>query len=491
MRKAATTVAHVLILLLVLGAVGKEFTVFPLEVRQQVIGAGAAVTGASAFNLMTKLTKAQRVATLRKLFSPTEPGGAAFSVIRISIGSCDFDSRNFSLDDIPETQQDDFELAHFSLAAYEPHVIPVLKLILEINPAVYIIASPWSAPAWMKVPRTLFGGTLNSSSAVRTAYAAYFRKFVEQLELTYKIHVSAVTVQNEPRYETNLYPSMKLTPADEEEMALLIAQQFQQLPGTRNTKVIVYDHNWDDPEYPVAVFRNSTVNSDSTIIGAAFHCYAGDVSGQAVFHQAFPNKTIFFTECSGGQWAPDFASDLLWDVKTLVAGVFRNWAATVLKWNIALDENFGPHLPSACDNCRGVVTIGNDNNVTFNEDFYSMAHLSYPLADAVRATRVASIGGDELALSVVRQGARGVLSLSNVLIVANSGSAEHTVVTVLGLFGACTVNTTMPAQSVGTFVWPIQEATAEPAGQVQWTVTTGDQTQLLQPQPPLTFTCKA
>lgn len=33
--------------------------------------------------------------------------------------------------------------------------------------------------------------------------------------------------------------------------------------------------------------------------GVAFHCYAGNVEQQNDWHNAYPNKELYFTECTG------------------------------------------------------------------------------------------------------------------------------------------------------------------------------------------------
>src|SRR2546422_10058598 len=79
------------------------------------------------------------------------------------------------------------------------------------------------------------------------------------------------------------------------------------------------------------------------IAGVAWHCYAGDVSAQTLVHDAHADKDAYFTECSGGGWAPNFADNLKWFVRTLIIGSTRGWAKGVLLWNLALDEHDGPH----------------------------------------------------------------------------------------------------------------------------------------------------
>ena len=57
--------------------------------------------------------------------------------------------RVFTYDDVPPGEQDP-TLAQFSLGPDRADVIPVLKQILAINPKINLLASPWTAPSWMK-----------------------------------------------------------------------------------------------------------------------------------------------------------------------------------------------------------------------------------------------------------------------------------------------------------------------------------------------------
>ena len=76
------------------------------------------------------------------------------------------------------------------------------------------------------------------------------------------------------------------------------------------------------------------------LAGTAFHCYSGDPERQSILHDAFPQKDIYFTECSGslsGDPATTFPDTLHWHTRFLTVGAVRNWAKTVITWNLALD----------------------------------------------------------------------------------------------------------------------------------------------------------
>ena len=50
------------------------------------------------------------------------------------------------------------------------------------------------------------------------------------------------------------------------------------------------------------------------------------------------------TECSGGDWAPVWTDNFVWDLRHLFVGALNNRAEGSLKWNLILDENHGPAL---------------------------------------------------------------------------------------------------------------------------------------------------
>jgi glucosylceramidase len=111
-------------------------------------------------------------------------------------------------------------------------------------------------------------------------------------------------------------------------------------------------------------------------------------------HDVAPSKAIWFTECSGGSWSPDFATNLGWDSSTLLIGALQNWAETVLFWNIALDPNGGPH-DGGCSNCRGVLTVDGDT-VSRNVEFDELAELSSAVdPGAVRVASTPTVDGVE------------------------------------------------------------------------------------------------
>jgi glucosylceramidase len=177
----------------------------------------------------------------------------------------------------------------------------------------------------------------------------------------------------------------------------------------------------------------------------AWHCYAGDVSAQDNVHSAYPSKDAYFTECSGGGWAPVWADNLKWFVGTLIIGSTRGWAKGVALWNLALDENGGPHL-GGCGNCRGVITINSRNGfVTRNVEYYALAHASqFVRPGAHRIASTPNVGGlQSVAFKNADDG-------SKVLIVLNTTTAE---VSFAVHFGGNAILYALPAGAVVTLRW--------------------------------------
>ena len=342
-------------------------TVDTTQRYQGIDGFGYALTGGSAWAINQKLNAAQRDSLLRELFL-TDGNNIGISYLRVSIGGSDLDDHVFTYDDLPKGKTDP-ELKHFNLSLDTVNLIPVLKEILAINPDIKIMGSPWTPPVWMKTNGLPKDGRLKT--AYYDAYANYFAKYVQAMAKE-GITIDAVTIQNEPENPKNT-PSLLM---NAQEQALFIKKHlgpaFQR--AAIKTKIIVFDHNCDHPEYPISILNDT--EAKPYIDGSAFHMYVGEIDALSKVHDAHPDKNIYFTE----QWTSgngEFAGDLNWHIKTLIIGATRNWSRTVLEWNLASDENFDPHTSDGgCDICQGALTIGESNNVTRKVSYYIIAHAS-------------------------------------------------------------------------------------------------------------------
>lgn len=342
---------------------------------QQIDGFGAALTDSSAY-LFAGLPEKQRHEVLTELFAKNKSN---FSMIRVPLGASDFALNNYTYDDVAH----DIQLNHFSIDHDRKYIIPVLQEIKEINPDVQIIATPWSAPWWMKTNESYFGIAHNETGTLRHEMLPVYANYLTKALVAYResgIEINYLTLQNEPLHAPDNYGGMYMTATQQHEFISYLATAFEhermQHKTAISTKVLAYDHNWDHQEYPAQVLQNLPAHANSIVAGTAYHCYGGDVSAQTATHDLFPQQKIFMTECSGGDWATNFNDNLIWDMDNLFIGVLNNWGNGSTKWNLALDQNHGPYV-GGCTNCRGLLTINTGTNqVNYNEDFYSTASMS-------------------------------------------------------------------------------------------------------------------
>ena len=332
---------------------------------QSIDGFGFALTGGSAGHIM-QMSAAARAALLKDLFT-TDSTHIGASFLRVSIGASDLNDHAFSYDDLPAGQTDT-ALAHFDLGPDMKDVVPVLKQILDIAPTIKILGSPWSAPAWMKTNHDTRGGSLLPQ--YESAYARYLVQYIVAMQ-EQGIGVGFITVQNEPLHPGN-NPSMYMPAAQQAEFIKNhLGPALQQ--ALLDTKIIIYDHNADHPEYPLSILDDPQARQ--YVDGSAFHLYGGKIEALSAVHDSFPDKNLYFTE----QWVGgpgNFSKDIPEHIRQLIIGATRNWCKTVIEWNLAADSVYQPHTDrGGCDRCLGAVTIDGDR-VRRNPAYYIIAHAS-------------------------------------------------------------------------------------------------------------------
>lgn len=342
-----------------------QLTINPAVKYQEMDGFGYSLTGGSALH-MAKMSAPARTALLQELFG-TGAGSIGVSYLRISVGASDLDELVFSYDDLPAGQTD-VTLEKFDLGYDKKYLIPVLKEILAISPNIKILASPWSPPVWMKDNGDTRGGSLKPE--YYPAYAAYLVKYIQEMKKN-GINIDALTVQNEPLHPGN-NPSL-LMPADAQKVFVRDHLGAAFSKNNIHTKIIIYDHNADRPDYPISILDDA--KAAQYIDGSAFHLYGGTVDAISKVHEAHPDKNLYFTE----QWvgAPgNFKKEFNWHIENLIIGAPRNWCKTVLEWNLAADTKQDPHTDrGGCDRCLGAITIDGDN-VTREPAYYIIAQAS-------------------------------------------------------------------------------------------------------------------
>jgi glucosylceramidase len=385
---------------------------------QTMLGFGASLTE-SAAHLIMGLPAEQRGRLLDDLFAPAD--GIGLNYVRVAIGSSDFVAA--------------LPFAEFDVARDEGAVLPILRAAKRRNPELRIMASPWSAPSRMKDSGRLEGGSLRWDAL--EAYAEYLVEFVRAYARA-GVRVDDLTVQNEPKLATS-YPSMTMTA--EQQAALMQVLDTKLTAAALDTRLFAFDHNWDDPGYPLEVFARAS--GVRRLAGAAFHCYAGEPEAQADIRAV--GKHVLETECSGtDSGATTFGDTLRWQVERLVIRGPRSGAETVMTWNLALDSRGGPEHGTCGTRCNGVVEIAGDG-YRHNAEYYVLAHASRFVERGARRVETRSAPGSPLQ-HVAFQNPDG----SFVAVVLNRGD-QQTRFSVGA--GGRSFAATLPAGAVATFTW--------------------------------------
>lgn len=346
-------------------------TLHPDRRRQTMVGFGASLTESSAVALRA-LPATQRTALLTELFSPTD--GLGLTLLRQPLGGSEFVAgSHFTYDDIP-TGERDFALDRFTLGRDGTTVLPLVRQARQISGRLTVIGTPWSAPAWMKAGDSLIGGRLRTGAAYEQAYVDYLVRTVGAYRDA-GVPLDFLTLQNEPMYSPPDYPGMPMTAWQQIRLinALAPALTAQGLP----TRLLGYDHNWRTGDDMVRTLLASSAAEH--LAGLAFHCYAGRPSDMRAFADTTP--MLMVTECSGSAAAGDsaaqrFSDTLGWHARNLVIDSIAAGSSTVVTWNLALDEDNGPHR-GGCSTCSGVVTVDTRTAaVTRNAEYYTLGHLS-------------------------------------------------------------------------------------------------------------------
>ena len=343
-----------------------QINLYPDSAYQSMDGFGFTLSQGSASHLLS-MSDSARQSVLQELFGSGEKD-IRISYLRLAVAASDLNAFPFSYNDLKDPRATDPTLSQFSLSYDTLDVLPILKQILAVNPKIKLMASPWSPPTWMKDNRDTRGGSLLPE--FEASYAQYLVKYIQEMDKR-GFTIDALTIQNEPLHPGN-NPSLLML-ADQQ--ARFIGQHLG--PAFRQagiqTKIVIYDHNADRPDYPIEVLSDPIANP--FIDGSAFHLYGGQIEALSEVNRAFPDKHLYFTE----QWvgAPgNLDGDIAWHVKNLLIGAPRNWAKTVLEWNLSSNPELTPHTNrGGCDRCLGAITLDGDA-VIRNPAYYVIAHAS-------------------------------------------------------------------------------------------------------------------
>jgi glucosylceramidase len=405
---------------------------------QQFTGAGASFTDTAAWLLNSSgaLSASARSAVMTKLFSPTS--GIGLSFLRNPMGASDLARSDYTYDDVPAGQTDP-SLAKFSIAHDLTDVLPLTKQAIALNPSLKVMATPWSAPAWMKDDDTLTEpGWLQSQ--YYAAYAQYFVKYI-QAYAAQGVPISYVSAQNEPTCCSG-YPSMSWNGNGLDYFASTDLLPAFHAAGI-NTKLLALDWNWDSYDaYASQEVNDAAVKGDSDFGGIAWHGYEGDVSEQSTIHDQDPSVDAYDTEHSGGTWISNQQQQDMLDIIDYT----RNWGKTVTKWSLAVDQNMGPHT-GGCGTCTGLVTVhngdGESGQVDYTVEYYDMGQLTkFVKPGAYRVASTANANVPNVAFHNP-DGSTAVVAYNN------TSSAQNITVN----WGTESFTYSVPTRTTATFTW--------------------------------------
>lgn len=408
------------------------------ERYQSVDGFGLAVTQASCYNLLL-MNEADRRAFLEEVFSREK--GIGSSLIRVCIGGSDFSLDEFTWCDTPGME-------HFAVHPLDQeYLFPILDEIYRINPDVKIIASPWSCPRWMKMAES--GGSYDAWTGGRLNpeyyedYAQYLVKWIQAME-NRGYRISSVTLQNEPLHRGNSM-SLYMPWQDQRDFLNVVGPAFKK--AGIQAGILVYDHNYDVTDYALNLLKDESLSP--YIQGSAWHNYLGQVNALDKIHTGAPDKDIYFTEASIGNWNYEFNRCLLSDFRDIFLGTLSRYGKGVTLWNLMLDSEHKPFRPGGCDTCWGGVTISAKDHslkgITRNSHYYDIAQCSKVLQPG--AVRLGTSGYTTLGLTYLwfrnPDGSQAVLLLNE--------NSEPQLVNLVA--DGVSVSCKVPAKAIQSVLW--------------------------------------
>ncbi|MFT7866721.1 MULTISPECIES: ricin-type beta-trefoil lectin domain protein [Amycolatopsis] len=430
------------------GSGGVTINVNENTTYQQFEGGGASFTDTAAWlmNSSGALSQATRDDTMRKLFDPNS--GIGLSFIRNPLGASDLARYSYTFDDMPAGQTDP-NLTHFSIAHDQADVLPLTKQAKQLNPQAKVMASPWSAPPWMKDNDSYLLGWVESQ--YYPAYAQYFVKYLQAYRDA-GVPIDYVSMQNEPTCCAS-YPSTNWNGA-----GLAYFAKNNLLPALQNaglsTKVLALDWNWDTyASYGAPTLDDAAIRNHPNFGGVAWHGYGGDIAQQTTTHNQYPNVNAYSTEHSGGTWISNQQAE---DMNNIV-DYTRNWSKSFVKWSLGVDQNMGPHN-GGCGTCTGLITVHNGDSrsgqVDYTVEYYTMGHLT-------KFVKPGAYRIDSNDSSAVRNVAWKNPDGSKALIAYNSGTGAQSVRV---NWGSSSFTYSLPGRTSATFTWSGTQGTGGGTG---------------------------
>ncbi|HEU5400822.1 MAG TPA: glycoside hydrolase family 30 beta sandwich domain-containing protein, partial [Terriglobales bacterium] len=397
---------------------------------QEILGFGAAFTDAACYTL-SRLEANSRSELFHQLFDSSKMG---LSVSRICVGASDYTRNLYSYDDGSEP---DPELKRFSIEHDHAYILPILREARTVNPNLWLLASPWSPPGWMKANGSMLGGSMRK--AWYAAYAKYLQRFLDAYSAE-GVHVNSITTQNEVD-----------TDQDGKMPACLWGQEYEiefvrdhlgpQLASSgAKTDIWILDHNYN--LWGRALCELEDEKAREYIKGVAWHGYAGTPDAMTRVQKAYPQISQFWTEGGPDFEKPGYATQWAkWGEQ--FTGVLRNYARCIIAWNYALDEQGNPNIGPF--KCAGLVTVDSKTAaISYSGMYWAMLHFSNHIQRGARVVESSGTPKDVSHVAVINPSGEHVLVLTNTAGEKRSVSIRS---------GDSTAEVVLPADSVSTLAW--------------------------------------
>jgi glucosylceramidase len=340
-----------------LAAAGSNLTIHETLKYQEIDGFGATILDSSLWDADT----AVREELMRLLFSRSS--GIGLGMIRVPMGLSGLTGPHRTYNDLPSGQTDP-TLSQFSIAGDQLWKLPMMQQAKALNPELTLLGTPWSAPAWMKSSGSLGYGNLKPEHYA--TYAQYFVKWLDAWRAN-GMGISAVTMQNEPHHEPYSYQGMRMEPADQAALGLLMGPAFKQ--AGHSTRILCWDHNCDEMGYPITVMDDPAARN--WIHGAAFHAYGGVTSDIYQFTDAHPDKDVYFTEQTGTYPSRGYGGSLAWHLRHIFLVPSLNGSRSNLIWQLSR------RMDDTLNGDRPFVRIAPDGkSYELHGEYYETGHFS-------------------------------------------------------------------------------------------------------------------
>lgn len=365
---------------------------------QEILGFGGAFTDAACY-VFSQLAPSAREQLFHEMFHPSEMG---LSVCRICVGSSDYALKLYSFDE----GEPDPDLTRFSIEHDRAYILPVLRQARLVNPDLFLFASPWSPPGWMKFNGSMLGGSMPRHSL--PVYARYLLKFLQGYAAE-GVPVQAITPQNE--VDTDQDGSMPACIWAQEYEIQFVGDHLGPLLESTGTptKIWILDHNYNLWGRVMDELEDEKLRKYCNAV--AWHGYAGNPEMMRKVQEAFPGIEMYWTEGGPDYKDPGYATEWCnWGLT--FSTVLRNGCRSITAWNLALDElgrpNIGPF------SCGGVVTVNSETReITRSGQYWVFAHYSRVIRRGARRFESQSTAADLHHVGVENPDGQQVLVVSN------------------------------------------------------------------------------